>query len=81
MREKTCETIQSVIRHLKTGKAPKEVAATLGVTWGCVQQVIIRHREARCVYIETYGLRHPQCSKPPPKILQPLINIDKSHQL
>lgn len=81
LREQTRETVESVIRHLKTGKSPKEVAATLGLTWACVQQITSRHREVRCVYIETYSLRHPQQSNPPRKILNPLERLQKTAQL
>lgn len=37
------------------------------VTWACVQQIIIRHRQVRLTYIETYSLRHPRRAGPPPK--------------
>lgn len=42
------------------------------VSWACVQQVIIRHRQVRTTYIQTYSLRHPQRPGPPEKILKPL---------
>jgi hypothetical protein len=81
LREQTRETVESVIRHLKTGKAPKEVAATLGLSWACVQQIIIRHGQARWTYIETYGLRHPQQAGPPHKSLNILERLTKVSQL
>lgn len=81
LRELTRDKIDSVIRQLKAGQSPKEVAATLGLTWMCVQQIIRRHHVTRCVFIETYKLRHPQCAAPPPKILTPFLAMKKASQL
>ncbi len=72
LREQTKETVAAVIRHLESGKSPKEVAYIMGIGWSCVQQIICRHRQVRLTYIETYGLRHPQRSGPPEKITLPL---------
>jgi hypothetical protein len=72
LREQTKETVAAVIRHLKAGKSPKEVACLMNVTWSCVKLIIYRHRQVRLTYIETYGLRHPQRSGPPEKIINPL---------
>lgn len=73
LRDKTRETIASVIRHLRAGKSPKEVAYTMSISWACVNQIINRHRTVRMTYVETYSLRHPQRSEPPEKIIRPLI--------
>jgi hypothetical protein len=81
LREHTREKIEAVIRQLRAGESPKEVAASLRMSWPAVRQIIARHYEPRRTYIETYHLRHPQQSGPPPKILQPLIALKKASQL
>jgi transposase len=72
LREETKETVAIVIRHLRAGKSPKEIACTMHVSWSCVQAIIYRYRIARSVFIETYRLRHPKQSGPPQKIILPL---------
>lgn len=75
LREQTKETVAAVIRHLKAGKSPKEVACLMRVSWSCVRLIISRHRQVRMTYIETYTLRHPQRSGPPLKITTPLKHV------
>ncbi len=72
LREETKDTVAAVIRHLKSGKSPKEVACLMHVSWSCVQQIIYRHRQVRLIYVETYSLRHPRREGPPNKIVLPL---------
>lgn len=72
MREQTKEVVASVIRHLRAGKAPKEIAFIMKLKWSNVQIIIYRHRQARSVFIETYHLRHPDKEGPPSKIIHPL---------
>lgn len=72
LREQTKETVAAVIRHLKAGKSPKEVACLMHVSWSCVKLIIYRHYHVRRTYIETYGLRYPQRQRPQTKTIHPL---------
>jgi hypothetical protein len=57
-----------VAKHLRSGKAPKEIAAITGYSvWG-VWKYIERNISVRAVYVETHPLRYPHLSEAPEKI-------------
>jgi hypothetical protein len=66
-----------VIRGLRAGESPKEIAARLHVGWECVKNIIKRHQDVRHVFVETHPLRHPNIDHPPLKIIQPLGELNR----
>lgn len=64
-----------VIRGLRAGKSPKEIAFMLGVGRECVKAIIWRNLPVREVFVETHTLRYPESAGPPNKIINPLQRI------
>jgi hypothetical protein len=57
-----------VMRHLRAGKSPKEIAKLVGYTDWCLWKFIKRHQDVRDVYERTYHDRYPHREEPPARI-------------
>jgi hypothetical protein len=60
--EGTEDKLNSVIKHLRSGKSPKEIAVLLSaqkkITHGGVLKIVQRHVEVRQVYEQTRPIRN-----------------------
>lgn len=65
LRSATQSDIAVIVRHLRAGKNPKEIAFLLNRSYDSVRKMLIRYQEVRAAYVETYRLRYPQKVEPP----------------
>lgn len=66
-----------VVRYLKSGKSPKEIAFLIHRSSWAVWKIIERYQEIRRVYVRAYPLRYPNRDKAPAKIINPLRVLDE----
>jgi transposase len=59
-----------VIRYLRAGKSPKEIAFIIHKSVETVWKMIRRYEEVRHAYDQTYQLRYPQKAYPPPDLVK-----------
>lgn len=84
VREASHETLEKVVKLLKAGKSPKEIADRLRLSWSAIKLMIHRHQTVKKIFVDTYPLRYPatddrsrtwksnrqdNTATPPPKIL------------
>lgn len=67
--------IAEIIRGLRSGKSPKEIAKVTGETWINVQLIIHRYREVHDIFVQTYHLRNPHKEAVPPKMANSLREV------
>jgi transposase len=62
-----------LIRHLRAGKSPKEIAWKMNRTPWAIWKAIQRSADAHEAYLETYHRRHPNKESPPIKIIKVFV--------
>lgn len=67
--------IAAIIRGLRAGKSPKEIAALTGETPHNIRILIYRYREVHHEFVKTYSLRNPHLDGPPPKMANSLREV------
>ncbi len=74
-REITKAIIAEIVRHLRSGKSPKEIAVMTGESYANIQIIIHRYREVHQVFVKTYHLRNPHRETMPPKMANSLREV------
>ncbi len=67
--------IAAIVRGLRAGKSPKEIANLTGETYANVQIIIHRYRDVHSVFVKTYHLRNPHKEMLPPKMANSLREV------
>lgn len=74
-RDITKAIIAVIVRGLRAGKSPKEIAMMSGETHANIQIIIHRYRDVHDVFIKTYRLRNPHKETLPPKMAHSLREV------
>lgn len=79
-RAATKEVIAFVIRCLRSGKSPKEIAAMslhigVKISHENIRIILFRYPEVHEVYVSTYSLRHPDKIPPSKRIANALREV------
>lgn len=67
--------IASIVRGLRSGKSPKEIATLTGETHENIRVIIHRYRDVHDVFVKTYSLRNPHKDNVPPKMANSLREV------
>lgn len=67
-REETKIEIAVIVRYLRGGKSPKEIAYIMQRPYETIRKMIQRYQEIRSVYVESYALRYPEKTMPPMRL-------------
>ncbi len=67
--------IAEIIRGLRSGKSPKEIARLTGESWINIQVIIHRYREVHDIFVQTYPIRNPHKDATPPKMASSLREV------
>ncbi len=54
-----------MIRYLRAGKPPKEIAMLIHKSTSAIWLMIYRYQEVKTAYVDTYRLRYPHKEEPP----------------
>lgn len=67
--------IAEIIRGLRSGKSPKEIAVLTGENKWNIYIIIHRYREVHDVFVKTYHRRNPHRDSVPPKMANSLREV------
>lgn len=67
--------IAAIVRGLRSGKAPKEIAQLTGESPENIRLLIHRYRTVHDIFVRTYPLRHPDKESLPKKMAGSLSEV------
>jgi hypothetical protein len=67
--------IAAIVRGLRSGKSPKEIAMMTGETHENVRVIIHRYREVHAIFVATYHKRNPHKESVPPKMANSIREV------